>query len=102
MNMNLTLHQLFIIWIVCSANYQTLTSLKASDLDLIDNKAGMASGTAANVIGYVVTANGGEPSGNTPLELASSIFQAAAANQGYVPPVGGQACGSVAEILSGF
>jgi hypothetical protein len=102
MNMALTLRQLLIIWVVCSANYETLTNLAASDFDLIDNKAGLPSGTAVSVIAYVVKANGSGPKGATPLELASSLFQATAANQNYVPPVGGKACGSVTEILSGF
>ena len=100
--MKLTLKQLFIIWVVCSANYGTLMNLKAADFDAIDTKAGLPSGTAAGVIGFIKTENGNGAAGKTPLELAASIFQDTANNQGYVPPIGGAACGSVTEILSGF
>jgi hypothetical protein len=100
--MNLTLKQLFIIWAVCSANYDTLTNLKAADFAAIDKKAGLPAGTSAGVIGFIKTENGNGAAGKTPLELAASIFQDTATNQGYVPPVGGAACGSVTEILGGF
>jgi hypothetical protein len=100
--MALTLHQIFIIWLVCSANYTTLQNLTNADYAAIDARAGLPAGTAANVIAAAIQRDGQPPIGNSPLEQAASIFDAVATQQGYVPPLGGRPCGSVAEILGGI